>query len=95
MKPSQWEQFTSYMTRLKETSEECNLHNISHDGVIMHCHKEELRKDIKRYRNLTWLAADKLSENYKRSMIDEEPHKASQVKEQLGKKKKKIQSQTK
>ena len=51
LKPSQGEQFTSYMTRLKETSEECDLHNISHKDVMlliatMHCNKEELRKDI-------------------------------------------------
>ena len=43
------------MTRLKETSEECNLRNISHEDVILliatiHCNKEELRKDIKRNR---------------------------------------------
>ena len=61
MKPTQGEQFTSYMNRLKETSEECDLHNISHENVIlliatMYCNKEELRKDIKRYRNPTWLA---------------------------------------
>ena len=60
LKPSQGEQFTSYMTRLEETSEECDLHNISHEDVIlliatMHCNKEELRKDIKRYRNPTWI----------------------------------------
>ena len=70
LKPSQGEQFTSYMTRLKETSEECNLHNISHEDVIllivtMHCNKEELRKDIKRYRNPTWIAVEQLAENYK------------------------------
>ena len=44
LKPSQGEQFTSYMTRLKETSEECDLHNISHEDLIllvatMHCNK--------------------------------------------------------
>ena len=52
LKPTQGEQFTSYMNRLKETSEECDLQNISHEDVIlliatMHCNKEELRKDIK------------------------------------------------
>ena len=82
------------MTRLKETSEECDLHNISHEDVIlliatMHCNKEELRKDIKRYRNPTWLAVEQLAENYKRSMVDEEPHKVGQVKRQDNKKKKK------
>ena len=61
LKPSQGEQFTLYMTRLKETSEEWDLHNISHKDVILliatlHCNKEELRKDIKRYRNPTWIA---------------------------------------
>ena len=57
------------MTRLKETSEECDLHNISHEDVIlliatMHCNKEELRKDIKRYRNPTWIVVEQLAENY-------------------------------
>ena len=94
LKPTQGEQFTSYTTRLKETSEECDLHNISHQDVIlliatMHCNKEELRKDIKRYRNPTWLAVEQLAENYERSMVDEEPHKVGQVKRQDNKKKKK------
>ena len=80
LKPTQGEQFTSYMTRLKETSEECDLHNISHKDVIlliatMHCNKEELRKDIKRYRNPTWLAVEQLAENYERSRVNEEPQK--------------------
>ena len=34
LKPTRGEQFTSYMNRLKETSEECDLHNISHEDVI-------------------------------------------------------------
>ena len=94
LKPRQGEQFTSYMTRLKETSEECDLHGISHEDVIlliatMHCNKEELKKDIKRYRNPTWLAVEQLAENYKRSMVDKEPHKVGQVKRQDNKKKKK------
>ena len=94
LKPTQREQFTSYMTRLKETSEECDLHNISHKDVIlliatMHCNKEELRKDIKRYRNPAWLAVEQLAENYERSMVDEEPHKVGLVKQQDNKKKKK------
>ena len=94
MKPSQGEQFTSYMTRLKETSEECDLHNISHKDVIlliatMLCNNEELRKDIKRYRNPTWLAVKQLAENYERSMVDKEPHKVGQVKQQENEKKKK------
>ena len=64
------EQFTSYMTRLKETTEECNLQNISHKDVILliatiHRNTEELRKEIKRYRNPTWLAVEQLAENYK------------------------------
>ena len=71
-----------------------DLHSISHEDVIlliatMHCNKEELRKDIKRYRNPTWLAVEQLAENYKRSMVDEEPHKVGQVKWQDNKKKKK------
>ena len=94
LKPTKGEQFTSYMTRLKETSEECDLHNISHEDVIlliatMQCNKEELRKDIKRYRNPTWLAVEQLAENYERSMVNEEPHKVGQVKQQDNKKKKK------
>ena len=94
LKPSQGEQFTSYMTRLKETSEECDLHNISHEDVIllmatMHCNKEDLRKDIKRYRNPTWIAVGQLAENYERSMVNEEPHKVGQVKRQDNRKKKK------
>ena len=93
LKPSQGEQITSYMTRLKETLGECDLHNIAHKDVIlliatMHCNKEELRKDIKRYRNPTWLAVEQLAENYERSMVDEEPHKVGQVKRQDNKKKK-------
>ena len=55
----------------------------------MHCNKEELRKDIKRYRNPTWLAVKHLAENYERSMVNEEPHKVGQVKRQDNKKKKK------
>ena len=87
LKPSQGEQLTTYMTRLKETSEEGDLHNISHKDVIlliamMHCNKEELRKDIKRYRNPTWLAVEQLTENYERSRVDEELHKVGQVKQQ-------------
>ena len=82
------------MTRLKEISEECDLHNIKHEDVIlliatMHCNKEELRKDIKRYRNPTWIAVEQLTENYERSMVNEEPHKVGQVKRQDNKKKKK------
>ena len=55
-----------YMTRLKETSEECDLHNISDEDVVlliatMHCNKEDLRKDIKRYRNPTWLTVEQLA----------------------------------
>ena len=94
LKPTHGEQFTSYMSRLKETSEECDLQNISHKDVIlliatMHCNKEELRKDIKRYKNQTWLAVQQLAENYERSMVDEEPHTVGQVKRQDNKKKKK------
>ena len=82
------------MTRLKETSEECDLHNISHKEVIlliakMHCNKEELRKDIKRYRNPTWIPVEQLAENYERSMVNEEPHKVGQVKQLENKKRKK------
>ena len=99
LKPNQGAQFTSYMTRLKETSKECNLHNISHKDVIlliatMHCNKEELRKEIKRYRNPTWLAVDQLADNYEPSMVEEEPYKAGQVKQQTNKKKKKHSGQT-
>ena len=88
----QGEQFTSYMTRLKETLEECDLHNISREDVIlliatMHCNKEELRKDIKRYRYPTWLAVEHLAKNYERSMVDKEPHKVGQVKRQDNNKK--------
>ena len=87
------------MTRLKETSEECDLHNISHEDVIlliatMHCNKEELRKDIKRYRNPTRLAVEQLAENYERSMVDEVSHKVGQVKRQDNKKKKKSNNQS-
>ena len=94
LKPTQGEQFTSYMSRLKETSEECDLQNISQEDVVlliapMHCNKEELRKNIKRYRNPTWLAVEQLAENYERSMVYEEPHKVRQVKRQDNKKKKK------
>ena len=72
---------------------ECNLHNISHEDVIllvatMHCNKEEQRKDKKRYRNPTWLAVEQLAENYKRFMVDKEPHKVGQVKRIDNKKKK-------
>ena len=79
------------MTRLKETSEECNLHNISHEDVIlliatMHCNKEQLRKDIKRCSNPTWIAVKQFAENYECSMVDEEPHKVGQVKKQKNKK---------
>ena len=56
---------------------------------MMHSNEEELRKDIKRYRNPTWLAVKQLAENYEHSMIEEEPGKAGQVKQQSGKKKKK------
>ena len=76
------------MTILKETSEECDLHNISHEDVIMliatmHCNKKELKKDIKRYRNPTWLAVKQLAENYK--PIVDELHKVGQVKQQQNK----------
>ena len=82
------------MTRLKETSEECNLHNISHKDVIlliatMHCNKEELRKDIKRYGNPTWIVVEQLAENYEQSMVDKGPHKVGQVKRQDNREKKK------
>ena len=75
------------MTRLKETSEECDLHNISHEDVIllittMHCNKEELRKDIKRYRNPTKLPLEQLAENYERSMVDKEPHEGRTTKQE-------------
>ena len=88
------------MTRLKEMSEDCNLHNISHKDVILliaiiHCNKEELRKDIKRYRNPTWLAVEQLAEIYERSIVGKETHKAGQVKKQLDKKKKKNSGQNK
>ena len=67
------------MARLKEHSEECDLHNITHKEMIllfstMHCNKEELRKDIKCYVNRSWLAVDRLAENNEPSMIDEEQH---------------------
>ena len=55
----------------------------------MHCNKEELRKDTKRYRNPTWIAVEQLAENYERSMDDEVPHKVGQVKQQDNKKRKK------
>ena len=92
LKSSQREHFTSYITRLKEPSEQCDLHNVSHKDVIlliatMHRNKEELRKDIGRYRNPTWLAVKQLAENYKRSMVNEEPHKVGPVKQQPNKKK--------
>ena len=82
------------MTRLKETLEECDLHNLSPKDVIlliatMHCNKEELKKDIKRYRNPTSIAVEQLAENYKWSMVDKEPHKVVQVKKQGNKKRKK------
>ena len=41
----------------------------------MHCNNEELRKDIRRYRNPTWIAVEQLAENYERSIVNEEPHK--------------------
>ena len=80
LKPNGNESFSPYMVCLKEHSEECHIHNITHEDVIllittMHCDKEEPRKHIKRYINPSWLAVERLAENYKRSMIDKEPHK--------------------
>ena len=62
--------------------------------ATMHCNKEELRKDIKRYRNPTWIAVEQLAENYERSMVDEEPDKVGQVKRQDNRKKKKGNGKT-
>ena len=59
---------------------------------MMHCNKEELRKDIKRYRNPTWLVVEQPAKNYERSMVDEEPHKVVQVKQQMNKKEKAYQT---
>ena len=86
------------MTRLKETSEECDLQNKSHQDIIlliatMHCNKEELRKDIKRYR--ASLQLNNWPRNHERYMVEEERHKAGQVKQQPNKKKKKNSSQNK
>ena len=90
LKPNRNESFSAYMARLKEHSEESNLHNITHEDVIlliatMHYIEEELGKDIKHFVNPSWLVVERLAEKYERSMIDEEPHKAGQAKKNAGK----------
>ena len=85
---------SAYKARLKEHSEECDLHNIMHKDVIllittMHCNRGELCKDIKQYVNPSWLAVEQLAENYERSVINEEPHEAGKLKKSASKKKKK------
>ena len=52
----------------------------------MHNDKEELCKDMTCYVNQSWLAVNRLAENYERSMINKNPHKARQVKKPTHKK---------
>ena len=94
LKPSQGEPFTSYMTRLKETSEECDLHNISHEDVIlliatMHCNKERTTKKGHKEIQEPDLDSGRTTSLKLRPLVDEEPHKVGQVKPQDSRKKKK------
>ena len=87
MKPSKGEPFSAYMSRLIESSEECDLTTLSHEDFIlliatMHCNKDDLRRDIKRMRKPTWIEVERMVEDYERSMLGEESHKANQVQRQ-------------
>ena len=60
LKPNKGEKFSSYMSRLIEMSEECDLHELTHEDFIllvatMHCNRDELRREIKRVRQPTWI----------------------------------------
>ena len=84
MKPTKGEPFSSYMSRILEASEECDLTTLSHEDLIllivtMHCNKDDLRRDIKKMRTPTWIEVEVMVEDYERSMIGEESHKANQV----------------
>ena len=77
MKPNKGEQFSAYMSRIIEASEECDLNTLSHEDFIllvatMHCNKDDLRRDIKRMRTPTWIRVEIMVEDYERSMIGEE-----------------------
>ena len=84
MKPSKGEKFSNYMARLIEMSEECGLHELKHEDFVllvatMHCNKDELRREIKRIREPTWIEVEALVEDYERSMIGEERQQVNQV----------------
>ena len=84
LKPNKGEKFSSYMSRLIEMSEECDLHELTHEDFIllvatMHCNKDELRREIKRVSQPTWIEIESMVEDYERSMIGEESQKANQV----------------
>ena len=84
LKPNKGEKFSSYMLRLIEMSEECDLHELTHEDFILlvatiHCNRDELRRGIKRVRQPTWIEIEAMVEDYKRSMIGEESQKANQV----------------
>ena len=83
-KPNKGEKFSTYMARLIEMSEECDLHELKHEDFIllvatMHCNKDDLRKEIKRIREPSWLEVEALVEDYERSMIGEERQHVNQV----------------
>ena len=84
LKPNKGETISSYMSRLIQMSEECDLHELTHEDFIllvatMHCNRDELRREIKWVRQPTWIEIEAMVEDYERSMIGEESQKANQI----------------
>ena len=79
--PTKGEKFYGYMRRLHAYSLECDIGTITHEELItqvalMHCPVEDIRKESKKAKDLTWKKMVTIAEDFDRMNIGEDSSKA-------------------